>query len=169
MSGKAWEGTQGRGGDELPLNGVDSLGLLKALCSSRFGPGSSLRHPKAGGCSVRNPAYQRLYLFKGRPERWLSHLRTFCRARKCCCSFLPFPAQIFAGSSRPPRARSCSLPTRQRWSEQDFRFPTSLGASGFLDCFCPNGKCIMRNCLNNSWYKETRWSKVRGWNLFPRK
>lgn len=157
----------------MTLGGVGSLGLLKALCCSARGVRTwVLPEASQSGWMLRwKPCItdREPYLFKGEPERCSGHLETFCRARNCCCSCLHLPApNLRWARQRLPRAgellSACS-DGRSRISV----FLPALVLQAFWSVFCPNGKRIMRNCLNNLWYKETRWSKVQHYNLFPRK
>lgn len=70
-----------------------------------------------------------LYLFMGKPERCLDHLKTL-QSQKLLL-LLPVPSCPKPSLGPPVPVAVCLL----GWAEQDFRFPTSLGASGFLVCF----------------------------------
>lgn len=144
---------------------MDCLGLLKALCPSalRFGSGSPLWHPKAGGILRQKPHVtdQESYLIKGEPERCWGHLKTFCGARNHCWSHLPLPApNLHRVDQRLPRAGEL-LCARSDGRSRISVFLPALVPQPFWPVFIPNGKRIMRNCLNNLRYKETHWSKVQ--------
>lgn len=147
-----------RGRDELTPNGtLKGLWLAGSLCCSDLGVWTWLL-PKAcqswgmlrqKSCTTDCESY-----FKGEPERFLQSQKLL----------LPAP-NLYWVCQCCPEPGSCSLPT---WSRISVFLP-ALVPRALWSVLRLNGKCIMTNCLNNLWYKETCWGKVQDSNLFPRK
>lgn len=142
-----------RGRDELTPNGtLNGFWLAGSLCCSDLGVWTWLL-PKAcqswgmlrqKSCTTDCESY-----FKGEPERFLQSQKLLLPAPNLCwvCQCCPEP-----GSALCPLGAGCPFSYQPLWSVLRL-----------------NGKCIMTNCLNNLWYKETCWDKVQDCNLFPRK